>query len=642
MNNLILERTDFADRVHACWQGKNIGGTLGAPHEFKRTRLELTFYDPVPTEAAPNDDLDLQLVWLAAMEEARTTDPTVAQLTSAWTRWAGAYPWCEYGFFMRNYNRGLRPPMAGCFENYFVDEMGSPIRSEIWAVLHPGDPQAAARMAWKDSVLDHAGGEGVWGEMFWAAVQAAAFVESDVQVLIRIGLNMIPLASHLGRCIREAVWCHANGLDWEQARVRITERFAGIQGANAVPNHGFTILGWLYGKDFGDKLLKAVNCGWDTDCTGATLGATLGILTGTQGIPARWLAPVGEGIVLHPFTRVPGAPKTIGELSTRVIALAEQAASGEHAFGGRTELPANLRSRLLRNDLARACWSRDVHCGLEDVGGHEIGLHYNGEPVLRPGEDKEISVSIDGLAAKDATLRTPDGWQCTALGSGRFCLRSDAAIPGRNTLEVRIPGLKPTTFTILGPDEARGYGAGMQLPRCPECQGNPENCICTDEARAKRAKLRPIQVWEITGPFKSAAVGKISLDETMPWEAELVAGGKPAVDWQRLQSSSDGTVNLGHAGAFGTCDWHYAYAVAEIDGGKGGPVELRCGSDDGIRLWLNGALVHNHEIQRGCDIHSDHVNVTLKPGRNRVVAKIDNYTMGWAFAVGILNNDALC
>ncbi len=70
-----------------------------------------------------------------------------------------------------NHARGLRPPVAGCFENYIVYEMGSPIRSEIWAVLHAGDPQAAARMAWKDLVLDHAGGEGVWGEMFWSAVQ---------------------------------------------------------------------------------------------------------------------------------------------------------------------------------------------------------------------------------------------------------------------------------------------------------------------------------------------------------------------------------------------------------------------------------------------------------------------------------------
>lgn len=327
MAPLVLDLADFRDRVHACWLGKSIGGTLGTPHEGKRYALDLTFYDPVPATALPNDDLDLQLVWLAAMEEAGTTDPSVAQLTSAWTRWANAYPWNEYGFFMRNHARGLRPPVAGCFENYYVDEMGSPIRSEIWAVLHAGDPQAAARMAWKDSVLDHAGGEGVWGEMFWAAVQAAAFVERDPQVLIRIGLNMIPLASHLGRCIREAVWCHATGLSYEQARARITERFAGIQPCNAVPNHGFTIVGWLYGADFGDQLLKAVNCGWDTDCTCASAGAVLGALGGPAAFAQRWTAPIGDGVWLGPgMIGLSDPPRTLGQLSERSLRLSQRRA----------------------------------------------------------------------------------------------------------------------------------------------------------------------------------------------------------------------------------------------------------------------------------------------------------------------------
>ena len=49
---------------------------------------------------------------------------------------------------------------------------------------------------------------------------------------------------------------------------------------DAPQNIAFTILGWLYGEDFGDAILKAVNCGYDTDCTGATLGAILGIIGG--------------------------------------------------------------------------------------------------------------------------------------------------------------------------------------------------------------------------------------------------------------------------------------------------------------------------------------------------------------------------
>ncbi len=359
MTPLTLSRAEFRDKVHACWLGKNIGGTLGAPWECKRYPQALEFYHPVPAEAAANDDLDLQLIWLKILED-HGIDPPLPLFAEYWSKYAASYPWNEYGFFMRNYSRGLRPPVAGCFENYFVDEMGSPIRSEIWACLHAGDPQAAARMAWKDSALDHAGGEGMCGEMFWAAVESAAFVESDPMTLIRIGLNMIPLSSHIGRSIREAVWCWENGLIWGEARERIASRFGHLQPCNAIPNHGFTIIGWLYGKDFGDRLCKAVNCGYDTDCTGATLGSLLGILGGSAGIPEKWREPVGEKIVVHKFTRNFTPPATIVELADRTVALAETVAAGhaERHFGEKTEKPEDLLSRLFRNDQARQRWPR--------------------------------------------------------------------------------------------------------------------------------------------------------------------------------------------------------------------------------------------------------------------------------------------
>jgi ADP-ribosylglycohydrolase len=477
MAPITIGRREFRDKVFACWLGKNIGGTLGAPHECKRYALALDFYDPVPTKAAPNDDLDLQLVWLKCLEDCGT-DPPLPALAEYWSRYAAAYPWNEYGFFMRNYGRGLRPPVAGCFENYFVDEMGSPIRSEIWACMHAGDPQSAARMAWKDSALDHAGGEGTWGEMFWAALQAAAFVESDPQTLIRLGLAMIPLSSHVARSIREAVWCHGAGLAWGEARERIASRFGHLQPCNAVPNHGFTIIGWLYGKDFGDRLLKAVNCGYDTDCTGATLGALLGILGGAKGIPARWRKPVGTQIVLHKFTRGFAPPRTIDELADRTVALAEAAAKAKSdvSFGPRTRLPQDLRTRLFRNVLAEAARMQDIHAGVELCGGREVAFHYGGEPVLRAGIGREVSVTVDGRPAR-VELAVPAGWTAKRLGPARFLLFSAGPVADRNTVTVKF-GRASVGFVMLGPGEAKGFPAGDNVAKCPRCQARAEACIC--------------------------------------------------------------------------------------------------------------------------------------------------------------------
>jgi ADP-ribosylglycohydrolase len=486
MTEIKLDRKEFRDKVYACWMGKNIGGTLGARIEcMKHTHL-LTFYEPLPDKAAPNDDLDLQLVWLKMLED-KGLSPSVRTFADYWSRYACRYPWNEYGFFMRNYERGLLPPVAGCFENYFVDEMGSPIRSEIWACLHPADPQAAACMAWKDSVLDHAGGEGLYGEMFWAALQAAAFVEKDPFLLINIGLNMIPLSSHVARAIREAVWCHGNGLSWGEAREKIATRFGHLQPCNAVPNHGFTIIGWLYGKDFGDKLCKAVNCGYDTDCTGATLGALLGILDGTKGIPQKWSKAIGDRIVLHKFTGNCDAPATIAELTARTVKLTEKAVAAKEGFifGNKNELPRDLRTRLFKNTLALEALKQDIHAGVELLGNREVWLHYGGEPVMRSGIGREIEISTVPGPTPEVDLKVPAGWKSERLGPTRFRLFGPKTIKPRNNISVLING-KKADFVFLGPDEAKGFAAGANVTKCPNCQARVEACMCGKRGRKNK------------------------------------------------------------------------------------------------------------------------------------------------------------
>ena len=476
---ITIGRDEFRDKVFACWLGKNIGGTLGAPYECMKHTHALDYYEPVPTRAAPNDDLDLQLVWLKLLED-QGVDPPLPLLAEYWDRYAASYPWNEYGFFMRNYQRGLRPPVAGCFENYFVDEMGSPIRSEIWACLHAGDPQSAARMAWKDSALDHAGGEGMIGEMFWSAVQSAAFVESDPLTLIHLGLNMIPLSSHIARVIREALWCRQAGLTWGVARERIATRFGHLQPCNAVPNHGFTIIGWLYGTDFGDKLCKAVNCGYDTDCTGATLGALLGILGGTASIPDRWRGPVGEQIVVHKFTRNFQPPATVAELTDRTVALAEEAvrAKSDVAFGPATVLPEDALSQMFRNDLARAALAQDIHAAVELAGPSEVTLHYGGEPVLWPGIARDVWVTVAGQDDPRVDLIVEEPLTCQRLGPARFRLYCPGPVDGFNKLFVALPAGPRVEFRLLGPAQAQGFPAGDNVPACPACGARKEACIC--------------------------------------------------------------------------------------------------------------------------------------------------------------------
>ena len=66
-----LNYETLRDKILGCWQGKNAGGTLGAPFEGKRGISDITWYQQKDIENNPpaNDDLDLQIAWLHAVEE---------------------------------------------------------------------------------------------------------------------------------------------------------------------------------------------------------------------------------------------------------------------------------------------------------------------------------------------------------------------------------------------------------------------------------------------------------------------------------------------------------------------------------------------------------------------------------------------
>src|SRR5215469_14779078 len=92
-----LNEADFRDKVLGCWIGKNIGGTIGAPFEFRRQFNDVSFYPQkdLKGEAMPNDDLDIQLLWLIAMEE-KGINVTSQRLAEYWVTYVTPH-WSEYG-----------------------------------------------------------------------------------------------------------------------------------------------------------------------------------------------------------------------------------------------------------------------------------------------------------------------------------------------------------------------------------------------------------------------------------------------------------------------------------------------------------------------------------------------------------------
>ncbi len=191
MDKIILGREEYKDKVYACWLGKNIGGTLGVPVEWRRQINDISFYlQNLKGEPVPNDDLDLQLVWLATLE-MHGIDIDAHVLADSWLLYVTPH-YNEYGTGKANLRRGLLPPLTGNHDNEFKDSCGAFIRSEIWACLAPGLPNVAAKYAYEDAIVDHGHGEGTYAAVMIAAIQSAGFVIGDLRTLIHIGLSYIP------------------------------------------------------------------------------------------------------------------------------------------------------------------------------------------------------------------------------------------------------------------------------------------------------------------------------------------------------------------------------------------------------------------------------------------------------------------
>jgi ADP-ribosylglycohydrolase len=315
---IMLTDVELRRKVMGCWLGKAVGGTLGMPYEGTRDTLDLTYYDPVPTTMLPNDDLDLQVVYAVLMDKMDPVRVEREALTAAWQH-IGMSP-DEYGVCKRNLELGLRPPATGSYDNPFVNGMGAAIRTELWASLAPGRPEVAVQYAYEDACMDHAE-EGIYAARFLAALESLAFVESNREQLLDRASAFLPATSSVLVAINDTRAWWAASRDWRQVQRKLVDRYLTDNFTDVTLNLAFIVLGWLASEgDFGRAICVAVNCGQDTDCTGATLGALLGIID-PDGIDAKWLTPIGENLILSPSVSGIDHPATLSQFTELVESL---------------------------------------------------------------------------------------------------------------------------------------------------------------------------------------------------------------------------------------------------------------------------------------------------------------------------------
>ncbi|MGB4250766.1 MAG: ADP-ribosylglycohydrolase family protein [Limnochordia bacterium] len=193
--------------------------------------------------------------------------------------------------------RLLEPPETARFRNPYREWIGAQIRADLWGWIAPGNPRLAAELAYRDAIISHTK-NGIYGEMFVAAMIAASFTLTEIRDIIQVGLSFIPAKSRLSEAIRFTLSLYdAGGHSFESAMDKISERYGRYHWVHTINNAALVTAALLFGKgDFERSICYAVMGGWDTDCNGATVGSIVGVLLGAAALPQKWIAPLNNRI----------------------------------------------------------------------------------------------------------------------------------------------------------------------------------------------------------------------------------------------------------------------------------------------------------------------------------------------------------
>lgn len=199
----------------------------------------------------------------------------------------------------RNFIEGCLPAQSATRRNPYREWIGAQIRADFFGYAAPGNPELAAEWAWRDASISHVK-NGIYGEMWVAAMLAAAFVLPSWPEIIRAGLAQIPRRSRLHEGVERILVAHETGRTHDEIIESIHDEWDELvqhDWCHTISNAQVVAACLLGGgDDFSRTIRLAVEAGFDTDCNGATCGSLWGIRHGEAAIPTKWLRPLKNRI----------------------------------------------------------------------------------------------------------------------------------------------------------------------------------------------------------------------------------------------------------------------------------------------------------------------------------------------------------
>ena len=617
-----LPYSEYRDRILAGWQGKSLGGVIGAPLENQKHWLPMTEDNLWPDKLAPNDDLDIQLVWLEAMQE-RGVYLTHDDLAEFWQDRC-AYNFCEYGFFLHNVQRGIHPPLSGTWNNsFFYESEGCPIRAEIWGYVAPGNPELAAELATFDAELDH-GGASVEIERFLAACNAQAFISQKLDDVLAAGLRVVPADSRAAYAVDDVRRiCTKYPEPFDAWRLIIRE-YGDRDASKAITNHALVLMSLFLGQmDFRKTMLICARAGWDTDCTAATAGALLGAMNGCASLPADWLSRLGETLVCGIQVKHSGV--TLVQLAEDTARVGVEMAAARNRQVTLTDTPdvavrpapaPDVRmdaqypqEPVLWNEKPTPVTLTVSNPGTESISG-ALALDVP-DGIEVTGADKALTVPAAGAASVNLTIRRRQGGEWLA---DKNLLPTRFVSDGKVAAERRWGLGGARQWLVYGP-----YWDMWDRDRYSICPFHNDQVKCTPGQAGIQGDTYNAYA-HIAHPYlDEARLLREDIAEELPFRVEC---------GEELMTEA-------HLGGYMGQGCYYLVRTFRYLGEPRGAA-LRVGTIGPYRMWVDGKQIAHEDRVRGWAVQ-DHAygggGVHLTGETQRLVVKVARVTDDFKFSV---------
>jgi ADP-ribosylglycohydrolase len=499
--------SDYAERTYAGVLGKIIGVYLGRPFEsWTYDRImdelgEINYYvngqRGVPL-VITDDDITGTFTFVRALaDHGLRRDLSAYEIGQSWLNyiiekrtilwWGGMGNSTEHTAYLR-LKRGVPAPASGSIAvngRTVAEQIGAQIFIDGWAMVAPGDPELAAYLARQAASVSH-DGEAIYGAQVIAVMEAQAYVERDLNVLLDTAVRFIPADSIIRRLIDDVREWHAELRDWRDARQKVQEfygydRYGG--NCHMIPNHALIHLALLYGDDNFQKALMIANtCGWDTDCNSGNVGCVLGIKNGLEGIDAGpdYRTPVADRLYL-PSADGAGAITDAAAETIRLVNVG-RALVGEPPItlkGGSRfhfELPGSVQGFAPEDSPeARGVLMVENVAGFSRTGTRSLALRYR---ALAHGRLARAATNTF-IPPEDKDMQSYGLYVCPTLYPGQIVTAGVMADEANGEsvdcrLYLQVYGADDRTFPVFGSTTRLTPGQAADLSwRVPDVGGAP-------------------------------------------------------------------------------------------------------------------------------------------------------------------------